>query len=90
MDNIWATYLRLGNAIESTKLGWASMHLRSHVFFVFVATSFLLGPVSAGGLLGDAIEGLCGNCGAGQALDDAHENLAIHLMFLVGLYERLP
>jgi hypothetical protein len=31
-----------------------------------------LSPAFAGGLLGDAVEGLCGNCGAGRALDDAH------------------
>lgn len=29
----------------------------------------------AGGLLGDAIEGICGNCGAGRALDRAHESV---------------
>lgn len=39
--------------------------------------SAMLFPTSAmsGGLLGDAVEGLCGGCGAGKALDDAHREI---------------
>lgn len=33
------------------------------------------GPLNAGGLLGDIVEGVCGNCGAGKALDDAHRQV---------------
>ena len=32
-------------------------------------------PANAGGLLGDIVEGVCGNCGAGKALDDAHRQV---------------
>ncbi|OQW67362.1 MAG: hypothetical protein BVN29_03640 [Nitrospira sp. ST-bin5] len=32
-------------------------------------------PANAGGLLGDIVEGVCGNCGAGRDLDDAHRRV---------------
>jgi len=32
-------------------------------------------PTNAGGLLGDIVEGVCGNCGAGKTLDDAHRQV---------------
>ena len=32
-------------------------------------------PANAGGLIGDIIEGVCGNCGVGKALDDAHRQV---------------
>jgi hypothetical protein len=32
-------------------------------------------PASAGGVLGDIIEGACGGCGAGRALDQAHTQM---------------
>lgn len=41
-------------------------------------TAFALGtapPAKAGGLIGDIIEGVCGNCGAGRALDNAHRQV---------------
>lgn len=31
--------------------------------------------VSAGGLLGDLIEGACGNCGVGRSLDESHKQI---------------
>ncbi|MGL6237820.1 eCIS core domain-containing protein [Aeromonas dhakensis] len=31
--------------------------------------------VKAGGLFGDIIEGVCGNCGVGEALDEAHKQV---------------
>jgi len=32
-------------------------------------------PASAGGFLGDIIEGACGGCGAGKTLDRVHREL---------------
>jgi hypothetical protein len=32
-------------------------------------------PASAGGLIGDLIEGACGNCGAGRQLDNIHRDM---------------
>jgi hypothetical protein len=39
------------------------------------AMAALSGSASAGGLIGDLIEGACGGCGVGRALDDAHRQL---------------
>jgi len=36
---------------------------------------FSFNSAMAGGLIGDIIEGACGNCGAGRALDEAHRNI---------------
>jgi hypothetical protein len=32
-------------------------------------------PAMAGGLIGDLVEGACGGCGAGRALDQAHKQI---------------
>lgn len=44
----------------------------------FVAVAFSVAaasPAFAGGFIGDIVEGVCGNCGAGRALDRANEQL---------------
>lgn len=42
---------------------------------VFVSFAIVSAGAFAGGLLGDIIEGVCGNCGAGKALDKVHKDL---------------
>lgn len=58
---------------SATVSGAVRMHIR--VLFIVVAIFSQLSTASAGGLLGDAIEGLCGNCGIGSKLDDLHEDI---------------
>jgi hypothetical protein len=48
---------------------------RNHYGFLALALISINTPSLAGGLIGDAIEGLCGNCGAGRSLDDAHRGI---------------
>ena len=40
-----------------------------------LAVVFSIGPASAGGVIGDLIEGACGNCGVGRALDQVHKDI---------------
>ena len=44
------------------------------VAVVASATAAFSAPVFAGGLTGDLIAGACGNCGAGEARDEAHKH----------------
>jgi uncharacterized membrane protein len=48
----------------------------SRMTAVVVLSSMLpVYPVVAGGLFGDIVETVCGNCGAGKALDEAHKQV---------------
>ncbi|MQX98009.1 DUF4157 domain-containing protein [Sinorhizobium medicae] len=44
----------------------------------FVTVAAMGTPAAAGGLIGDLIEGACGNCGVGEKLDEAHKDLKNH------------
>lgn len=44
-------------------------------FMLVLLAIFSANKSSAGGLLGDAVETLCGNCGAGKAMDDANRQV---------------
>jgi hypothetical protein len=56
--------------------------MKKHITTLLAATALVvasLGAVStsasAGGVLGDIIEGVCGNCGLGRELDEIHRDL---------------
>ncbi|MGX9117227.1 eCIS core domain-containing protein [Mesorhizobium sp. BHbsci] len=51
------------------------MNRLAHTLLAGFFFSSALVPAHSGGLLGDAIEGICGGCGAGEALDDAHRQV---------------
>lgn len=50
--------------------------MRNAVFTVLTVIALAISqPIIAGGLLGDIVEGVCGNCGVGRALDEAHRQV---------------